>query len=59
MLFRSVLHYWWLVKADTSVPAIYALILGLLLGMRLWPRVWEYMRPRVGQMGKRIGPVLG
>lgn len=31
----SVLHFWWLVKADTQEPLIYALILTLLLSERL------------------------
>lgn len=32
----AVLHYWWLVKLDTTQPAIYALLLSVLLGIRLW-----------------------
>jgi methionine sulfoxide reductase heme-binding subunit len=32
----GVIHYWWLVKADTSRPQTYALIVGLLLGFRAW-----------------------
>lgn len=33
----GVLHYWWLVKADLTEPAIFALVLALLLGLRaLW-----------------------
>lgn len=31
----GVTHYWWRVKADTSNPAVYALIVALLLGFRL------------------------
>lgn len=31
----AVLHFWWMVKLDTTWPKIYALILTLLLGMRL------------------------
>jgi len=34
----AVLHYWWLVKLDTTQPAIYALLLTALLGVRLFWR---------------------
>jgi sulfoxide reductase heme-binding subunit YedZ len=33
-----VLHYWWMVKADTAQPALYASIVGVLLGVRAWWR---------------------
>lgn len=36
----AVLHYWWMVKADTAHPVTYALILALLLGLRAWWR-WK------------------
>jgi sulfoxide reductase heme-binding subunit YedZ len=32
----AVVHYWWLVKADVFLPAIYALILLLLLTVRMY-----------------------
>jgi len=32
----AVLHFWWMVKADTREPAIYAVILAGLLGFRLF-----------------------
>lgn len=35
----AVLHFWWMVKLDTTWPKIYAAILALLLGMRL---VWRW-----------------
>src|ERR1700722_615795 len=35
----GVIHYWWLVKADITKPAEYALVLSLLLGYRLVMRV--------------------
>ncbi|KAF0812396.1 Protein-methionine-sulfoxide reductase heme-binding subunit MsrQ [Andreprevotia sp. IGB-42] len=38
----GVLHFWWLVKRDVTVPAIYAVLLALLL---LW-RVWRWYKPR-------------
>jgi sulfoxide reductase heme-binding subunit YedZ len=31
----GVLHFWWMVKADVTEPAIYAAILAVLLGYRL------------------------
>lgn len=34
----AVLHFWWLVKLDTTWPRIYALMLAALLGVRLWWR---------------------
>jgi methionine sulfoxide reductase heme-binding subunit len=43
----AVLHYWWLVKLDTTQPAIYTGVLALLLGMRLWWRWQEKRRARV------------
>ena len=39
----AVLHYWWLVKLDTTQPAIYAALLTLLLGIRLW---WSWQDKR-------------
>ncbi len=34
----AVLHYFWLVKRDTTTPLLYAVGLALLLGHRLWVR---------------------
>ncbi len=31
----GVVHYWWLVKRDITLPAIYALVLAALLGYRV------------------------
>ena len=36
----AILHFWWLVKADTREPLIYAVILALLLFERLL-RFWQ------------------
>jgi len=34
----AVVHYWWLVKLDVSLPAIYSVVLCILIGFRLlWP----------------------
>jgi sulfoxide reductase heme-binding subunit YedZ len=41
----SVLHFWWLVKADVSRPQTYALVVATLLGIRIW---WAFgKRPAV------------
>jgi sulfoxide reductase heme-binding subunit YedZ len=44
----AVLHYWWMVKADTRQPALYALLVVALLGVRLW---WRW---RSGEARKDI-----
>jgi sulfoxide reductase heme-binding subunit YedZ len=31
----GVIHYWWLVKADIRLPALYAALLAILLGARV------------------------
>jgi methionine sulfoxide reductase heme-binding subunit len=31
----AVIHFWWKVKADVRLPAIYAVVLGTLLGLRI------------------------
>jgi methionine sulfoxide reductase heme-binding subunit len=42
----AVVHFWWLVRADTSEPLRWALVLALLLGFRLWwtLRTWMFSR---------------
>ena len=39
----AVVHFWWLVKSDTTLPVRWAVALGLLLSFRVW---WA-LRPRV------------
>jgi sulfoxide reductase heme-binding subunit YedZ len=39
----GVIHFWWLVKADTTEPFRWALALVALLGIRAW---WAYRRRR-------------
>jgi sulfoxide reductase heme-binding subunit YedZ len=39
----AVLHFWWLVKADTTEPQRWALGLAILLGLRAW---WAYQKRR-------------
>ena len=36
----SVLHFWWLVKADIREPMAYAAIVGVLLAFRVLWRLW-------------------
>ena len=38
----GVVHFWWLVKADITLPRRWAVAVAVLLGLRLW---WRY-RPR-------------
>ncbi len=50
----GVVHYWWLVKRDTTLPALYAALLGLLLGIRALWRELERQRQTAGaDLGKR------
>lgn len=42
----SVIHYWWLVKADVTSPWRYAVIVSLLLGARV---VWARRRAQVSR----------
>jgi sulfoxide reductase heme-binding subunit YedZ len=43
----GVLHFWWMVKADVTQPAIYAAILAVLLGYRVVARLRERQRVMV------------
>ena len=43
----GVVHYWWLVKKDITLPAIYAAVLVVLLGLRLLFRARERAAERV------------
>ena len=40
----GVIHFWWLVKADLTLPRRWAVALAVLLGMRLW---WAYRKRAV------------
>jgi sulfoxide reductase heme-binding subunit YedZ len=40
----GVVHFWWLVKADTTEPQRWAVAVGLLLTFRLW-WTWRTRRP--------------
>ena len=37
----GVIHFWWLVKADITLPRRWAVALAVLLGVRLW---WWYQK---------------
>ena len=39
----GVIHFWWLVKADITLPRRWAVAVALLLGFRLW---WTYRSSR-------------
>lgn len=54
----AVLHFWWLVKADTSQPAIYGAILVVLLGMRVLWRYEEKQRQLAGAYARGRGRVI-
>jgi sulfoxide reductase heme-binding subunit YedZ len=41
----GVVHFWWLVKADTRVPLIYAMVLATLLGYRVFRLARNATRP--------------
>jgi sulfoxide reductase heme-binding subunit YedZ len=41
----GVLHFWWMVKADVTEPAIYAVLLAVLLGWRVAAKLREARRP--------------
>jgi len=44
----GVLHYWWLVKRDVTLPAVYAMLLFLLLLVRAFWREQERQRQLAG-----------
>jgi sulfoxide reductase heme-binding subunit YedZ len=49
----AVTHYWWMVKLDTTLPALYAALLAILLGVRLSWRYQEMRRQRAGAYAPR------
>jgi sulfoxide reductase heme-binding subunit YedZ len=48
----GVLHFWWMVKADVTEPALYAAILALLLGYRIVAKLQDSRRRAAGR-GRR------
>ena len=55
----GVVHYWWLVKLDITLPAIYAVLLAILLGIRALWREQERRRQQNGGLSLRGIPVVG
>lgn len=57
----AVLHYWWLVKADITLPALYAVLVLVLLGIRAFWREQERRRQLAGEylsgQPRRIIPI--
>ena len=49
----GVIHYWWLVKADTSLPRLYALIVAGLLAIRI--AFWAQQRKRQQRVSAPAG----
>lgn len=56
----GVVHYWWLVKQDVTLPALYAALLVLLLGVRTLWREQERRRQLAGgvPLKKKPGKVV-
>ena len=50
----GVVHYYLLVKADTSQPRAFAIVLGALLGFRLVAGVLDRRRQAARKQGRRI-----
>lgn len=44
----ALVHYWWLVKKDFTLPLAYTLAVALLLGLRAWWREQERRRQLAG-----------
>jgi sulfoxide reductase heme-binding subunit YedZ len=42
----GVIHFWWLVKADITLPRRWAVAVAILLGFRAW-WAWRHTRPTV------------
>jgi sulfoxide reductase heme-binding subunit YedZ len=54
----GVIHYWWLVKADTRRPIRYAVIVGILLLARVvW--AWRAKLAGVRRLASRARPAPG
>jgi sulfoxide reductase heme-binding subunit YedZ len=50
----GVVHYWWLVKADTTLPATYLSILALLFTVRLWFAAGKALQRRALTLRKQV-----
>jgi methionine sulfoxide reductase heme-binding subunit len=49
----GVIHFWWLVKADTTEPRRWAVALALLLGFRMW---WTLRKRATAFKGGKTSP---
>ena len=50
----GVIHYWWLVKADTTLPATYLSILALLFAVRFWFAAGKALQRRALTLRKQV-----
>jgi sulfoxide reductase heme-binding subunit YedZ len=51
----GVIHFWWLVKADITLPRRWAVALAVLLGLRVW---WWYQK-RATASTRQVAAVSG
>jgi sulfoxide reductase heme-binding subunit YedZ len=51
----GVIHYWWLVKADIRLPALYACVLAALFAVRLWFAGRKALHDRRLAPARRVG----
>ena len=49
----AVVHFWWLVKADITLPRRWAIVFALLLGFRVWWALRPRLAMRVAPEGQR------
>ena len=52
----GVIHFWWLVKADITLPRRWAVAFGVLLGVRAW---WAYQKRVTTSSTRRVAAAGG
>ena len=52
----GVIHFWWLVKADITLPRRWAAALAVLLGVRVW---WWYQKRATSSTRPRVPATAG
>jgi sulfoxide reductase heme-binding subunit YedZ len=52
----GVIHFWWLVKADITLPRRWALALTVLLGIRAW---WWYQKRATSSTRRAVPATAG
>jgi methionine sulfoxide reductase heme-binding subunit len=52
----GVIHFWWLVKADITLPRRWAVAFGVLLGMRAW---WWYQKRATSSKRRPVPATAG